>query len=272
MRVTILGSGTLVPDGLRGPAGYAVESGGTTLLLDSGSGTLRRLAEAGIDYRGIDHLLYTHVHPDHTGDLVPFLLAQRATPGFRRTAPVRVFGPRGFDAFFARVRAAYGRWIEGEDYELRVRELHGDVVRVEGLQVSTFLMRHSVACIGYRIEDARGAAVAYTGDTDTTDEVVRLARGARVLIADCSQPDAAKIDGHLTPGLVGRLAARAGVPAVVLSHLYPACEGVDVAAECRRHYDGEVVVAHDLMVLDIEGGTLSVATPPPAVWPLGWAR
>ena len=80
MRVVILGSGTLVPTGVRGPAGYAVLSAGRVLLVDGGSGTLRRLYEAGIDYRAIDQLFYTHVHPDHTGDLVPFLFAQRYRP------------------------------------------------------------------------------------------------------------------------------------------------------------------------------------------------
>ncbi len=118
MQITILGSGTLVPTGVRGPAGYAVETDGTTFLLDGGSGTLRRLAEAGIDYRAIDHLFYSHVHPDHTGDLIPFLFAQRhiPPPAAPRARDLTVHGPRGFAAFYRQLALIYGRWVEGEGY------------------------------------------------------------------------------------------------------------------------------------------------------------
>jgi ribonuclease BN (tRNA processing enzyme) len=67
-------------------------------------------------------------------------------------------------------------------------------------------------------------------------------------------PDGQKMEGHLTPGLVGELAEAAGARMVVLSHLYPACDGVDVEAECRRRYSGPVVLAHDLMRIEIEPG------------------
>jgi ribonuclease BN (tRNA processing enzyme) len=251
MRVTILGSGTLVPTGIRGPAGYAVEVAGHLLLLDGGSGTLRRLAEAHLDYRSIDHLFYTHVHPDHTGDLVPFLFAQRHTPGLGRTRDIWISGPRGFASFVDRLNAVYERWISGNGYAVHVRELWGAGVEVGEARVDAVPLKHSVAEVGYRITAPGGATMAYTGDTDVTEAVCDLARDVDVLIADCSSPDDKKLDGHLTPGLVGDLAQRAGARLVVLSHLYPVCDGVDVAAQCRRRYRGPVVVAHDLMQIDV---------------------
>ena len=48
----------------RGPAGYAVESGDGLLLVDSGSGTLGRLHQAGLDFRRLERVLYTHTHVD----------------------------------------------------------------------------------------------------------------------------------------------------------------------------------------------------------------
>jgi ribonuclease BN (tRNA processing enzyme) len=263
MRVTILGSGTLVPTGIRGPAGYAVEVAGHVLLLDGGSGTLRRLAEAGLDYRAIDHLFYTHIHPDHTGDLVPFLFAQCHIPGDTRTRDVWVTGPRGFSSFYERLTGIFERWIFGDTYAVHVRELWESAVQVGGARVEAIPLRHSVAEVGYRITSPDGATLAYTGDTDVTDRVSELARNADVLIADCSSPDDQKIEGHLTPGLVGELAQAGEARMVVLSHLYPSCDGVDVVAQCRRRYSGPVVLAHDLMRIGVRSG--EPATIQPAV-------
>lgn len=260
----ILGSGTLVPTGVRGPAGYAVEAGEQTLLFDGGSGTLRRLHEAGIDYRRIDQLFYTHVHPDHTGDLVPFLFAQRYRPHPPRTTDVTIHGPRGFDAFLTHLKAIYGRWIEGPDYALRVRELWDAETDVNGLRIAAIPMRHSVAAVGYRITSATGVACAYTGDTDVTPRVVELARDVALLIADCSMPDEAKIDGHLTPGLVGELATAAGVGMVCLSHFYPPCDAIDVVAQCRRTFSGKVIRAADLMQIELAPGREPQVIPPSA--------
>ncbi|HWN81531.1 MAG TPA: MBL fold metallo-hydrolase, partial [Candidatus Udaeobacter sp.] len=225
------------------------------VLFDGGSGTLRRLAEAGIDYRTIDQLFYTHLHPDHTGDLVPFLFAQRYRPAPPRTTALSLHGPRGFQSFVTQLKVIYGRWIEGPDYAVEVRELWDSATAVGSLRIAAVPMRHSVAAVGYRITDGDGLTCAYTGDTDVTPRVVELARGAELLIADCAMPDESKIDGHLTPGLVGELATEAGVGMVCLSHFYPPCDRVDVVAQCRRTFAGPVIAAADLMQIELAAGS-----------------
>jgi ribonuclease BN (tRNA processing enzyme) len=269
LRLTVLGSGTLVADGRRGPAGYAMEHGATRLVLDGGTGTLRRLAEMGIDYRSIDHLLYTHVHPDHTGDLVPFLFSQRHTPGFERRRALRLSGPRGFAAFVRQLLAIYGRWVESPDYAIQVEEHWGDAFEIAALAITTARMRHPVACIGYRLTAPDGSSIAYTGDTDATDGIVELAADVDVLVADCSTPDAGKVEGHLSPGPLGELAQAAGARRLVLSHLYPVCDGADLVGECRRHFRGEVLVAHDGLVVEVAARRVTVSVQPIQVWPTG---
>ena len=64
---------------------------------------MRRLLEAGFHYRDVDYLFYTHIHPDHVLDLVPFLLATKHTPGMVRTKPLYILGPPGFRDFFNRL-------------------------------------------------------------------------------------------------------------------------------------------------------------------------
>ena len=75
MKLTILGSGSLFPYPNRGNSGYLLECSESTILLDGGSGTLRRIADFGLDYSSIDIICYTHLHIDHTFDLIPFLFA-----------------------------------------------------------------------------------------------------------------------------------------------------------------------------------------------------
>ena len=77
MKLTILGSGTCIPYSRRGPSGYCLRLRESSLMLDCGSGSSSKLAAAGINYLDIDHIFFSHLHPDHTGDLVPFLFGTK---------------------------------------------------------------------------------------------------------------------------------------------------------------------------------------------------
>jgi ribonuclease BN (tRNA processing enzyme) len=81
---------------------------------------------------------------------------------------------------------------------------------------------------------------------------VGLAQGADLLVLECSNPF--KVPGHLTPAEAGRLAARAGVKRLLLTHFYPPCDEVDVVALAAQEFDGEIIRAEDGLRLEIEGG------------------
>ena len=225
----ILGSGTLVPTGVRGPARLRRARRRPSPAFDGGSGTLRRLHEAGIDYRAIDQLFYTHIHPDHTGDLVPFLFAQRYRPAPARTQAIALHGPRGFTAFLTHLKAIYGRWIEGP--RVRPRGTRSCGIRRpppvhSGSPPSRCGTRWRPSAIGSR---GRTASPAPTGDTTS-----RRARSSR---ARGGPPDRRLLDAGRgqdrrppDPGLVGELATAAEVRMVCLTHFYPACDQVDGGA------------------------------------------
>ncbi|MDP7654183.1 MAG: MBL fold metallo-hydrolase, partial [Candidatus Marinimicrobia bacterium] len=75
MKLTILGSGVKIPFPGRGNSGYFLQTSEHNILIDGGSGTIRRVADFGLDYRSINTIFYTHMHPDHTFDLIPLLFA-----------------------------------------------------------------------------------------------------------------------------------------------------------------------------------------------------
>ena len=98
---------------------------------------------------------------------------------------------------------------------------------------------------------AEGRAFVYTGDTEYSESVVELARGAHTMLIECSFPDGSPIPGHLTPDTVARIASEAGVGRVLLTHIYPAADRLDLAAEVGKGYDGEVIVAEDGLTVSV---------------------
>ncbi len=242
-----------MPRQRRGPAGYVVESDDQLILVDSGSGTLGRMAQAGFDYRRLTHAFYTHTHPDHTADLGPLLFALNYTPGFERREPLHLVGPPGFAKFLEQLSVPWP-WIRPQGDWLELREVGAGSLAWPGLEVRSKPVDHcGIPANAYRFE-AGGRSIVISGDTRYCEGIVEIARGADLLIIESTVAegkDGAEV--HLTAGQAGRVAAEAGVAKVVLTHLYPACDEQDIAAQCRREFDGEVVVGEDLMELVIGG-------------------
>jgi ribonuclease BN (tRNA processing enzyme) len=252
--VTILGSGTCVPSLKRGSCAVLMELGETKLLFDSGPGTMHRLLSAGIEIFDIDYIFYSHFHPDHTGELVPFIFATKYPDSDRRNRLLTMAGGNGFAKFISKLKDVYGELMTLPENKLRFLELEGgqtDKRQFSSFAVETMPMKHSQESIAYRITDSDGKSLVYSGDTDTTENLVTLAAGADLLICESAMPDALKVPGHLTPSLAGDLAARARVKKLVLTHLYPECDQFDIAGQCRRTYPGPLVIAEDLMRMEV---------------------
>jgi ribonuclease BN (tRNA processing enzyme) len=254
IHLTVLGSGTCVPRLARSACAALLEVGGQQLVFDAGPGTMRRLLEAGTDIYRIDYLFFSHFHPDHTAELVPLLFANKYPDPERRRRPLTIVGGPGFRHFLAGLTAVYGHWIELAEDKIVYVEADPDAswgLDGEGFCVRAAPVAHNPESVAYRVEAASGASVVYSGDTDVSEDLVRLARGAGLLICEAALPDERKVSGHLTPALAGQMAAAAGVERLMLTHFYPACEEADLAAQCRRTYSGPLLLAEDLMTVTV---------------------
>ena len=250
MQLTILGSGTAIPSLRRGSPGLLVEVAGQSLLFDGGAGTLPRLLRAGVTVLDLDRVFYTHLHPDHTGDLVPLLFALR-NPAWQRTKPLYITGPKGFRAYHEGLVELYGDWIAAKGYELALEEILEEVTHGEGFQVvprEVVHLRHSLC---YRVESADGKSLVYSGDTTYCDAIIEAARGADLLVLECSAPDEQPMKNHLTPTQAGQIAALAGCRRLVLTHFNPICDEYDIVTPCRKVFGGELILAEDLMRLPV---------------------
>lgn len=254
MRVTILGSGTCVPSLARSSCAVLVEIRGAKILMDAGPGTMRRLLEAGVTIFDLSHLLFSHLHPDHTGELVPLLFATKYPDGTRRKSPLQVVAGKGFRHFFDGLKGVYGRWIELPDDRFSIRELDTsgpESVPFDGFSLTSRPMTHSPESVAFRLTAPAGHSMVYSGDTDVTPELVALAAETDLLICECAMPDEAKVTGHLTPSEAGHMAAEAKVDQLILTHFYPECETVNIVAQCRQTYPGPLMLAQDLLCIEI---------------------
>lgn len=190
-------------------------------------------------------LFFSHLHPDHTAELIPFLFASKY--GVVREKALRIYGPRGFHAFYQSLLPIYGKWMLSDSYAILSLELDRSEVALAAGRVLSRPVLHIPESLGYWVEDEAGKVLAYSGDTDYCQAMVELARGADLAILECSFPNERKMPGHLTPALAGRIAEEAGCAKLALTHLYPVWDEYDIAGQCKESFSGEVVVAEDLM-------------------------
>jgi len=248
--ITILGSGTCVPRLDRSACAVLVETGESRILMDLGPGTIRRLLEYGVTIFDLTHIFLSHFHPDHTSELVPLLFATKYPDSQARRHRLDIIGGQGMDAFFQGLKAAYGPWIELPQELLAIRELNPTKpvsLKFADFHVTAQPVRHRPESLAYRIWANSGISVVYSGDTDECEALSELADGVDLLICESAMPDHLKVPGHLTPSLAGSIAARAKAKRLVLTHIYPACDEVDIVKQARSTYKGPITVAEDLM-------------------------
>ncbi|MFO7964408.1 MAG: MBL fold metallo-hydrolase [Desulfobacterales bacterium] len=255
--VTILGSGTCVPSLARSSSAALLEVSGLKLLIDIGPGTIFRLLTAGATIFDISHVFISHFHPDHTGELASFLFSYKHTRTVFQKKGVTIVGGKGLSDFYDRLRSVYGRWIEPEadGWPLKCVEMsvsEPDRIDFVSFLVDTVPVSHNPESIAFRITDAGGKSMVYSGDTDFCDDLVSLAQNADLLICDASTPADRKMKGHMSPGLAGKTARLANVGKLVLTHFYPECDRLTAEKECRTAYSGPLVLAEDLMILRLE--------------------
>lgn len=249
VELTVLGSGTAVPSSERASPGLLVQVTDEYLLLDGGTGTLHQLVRAGVSLDALDRVLYTHYHPDHVGDF-PHLLFALRSPEIGRQRLLWVGGPPGLRRHYHLLGELYGSWMANLPFALELKELKGETIDWGSWRLTARSVPHTDVSLAYRIDSDAGSIV-YSGDTDYSESLIELARGADLFILECAFPEGQKVTGHLTPSLAGEMAARAEVKMLLLTHFYPACRGKDLVTPCQKQFPGKIILGEDLMRLRV---------------------
>jgi len=251
IHITVLGSGTCVPSLKRSACSVLLEMNESKILIDSGPGTTRRLLEAGVYLNQLDHIFYSHFHPDHISELVSILFALKYS-GLKRRKPLQITAGNGFLDFFDRLKSVFGHWIDLDSLIMdEMKTFTPDHRHFDDFDVNSIPTNHNPESLSYRFTSKEGASVVYSGDTDECKQLVQIAKNTDLFICESAMPDGHKIDGHLTPSLAGKIASEARVSNLLLTHIYPECDTVNIEEQCRKTYSGPLWVAQDLLRLAV---------------------
>jgi ribonuclease BN (tRNA processing enzyme) len=250
VKITILGSGTAVPSLQRNSSGVLIQDNGVNSLVDFGYGNLRQLLNLGITYHEIDRIFFTHNHPDHICDLIPFLFGSRYQLD-ARTKDLEIIAGPGFQDFFDKLMLAFKHWLKPTEYKLNILEIDEGIRTFEKFKVQTGKVKHIAMSRGYRFTNAQGKSVTLSGDTDYCEGMIELGRDADLMILECAWPDDEKTDGHLGPTLAGKLAMETNCKKLCLTHFYPPCDLKNIRNTVQKTYKGELMLARDLMQFDL---------------------
>lgn len=268
IEITLLGTGSPLPDPTRVGPSTLVRAGGLTFLFDAGRGVGLRLAAAAAPWSTLTAVLLTHLHSDHITDLNDVITGRWIMSPVPN--PLPIVGPPGtqqvVDGILAMLVPDIGYRIDHHDDltdgpQPVVREVGPGLVWDEGdVRIVAAATDHRPVepTLGYRIEHA-GRSVVIGGDGVPCAGLDELCAGADVYVQTVLRQDLVKafpfqrfldiLDYHSTVEQAAQTAQRAGVGHLVLTHQVPTPapgsdqEWIDLAA---AHFDGTITFGHDL--------------------------
>jgi len=295
LHIILCGTGSPIPDPDRSQACVAIIVNGQIILVDTGDGAMKALQSVKLPLDLISKVFITHFHSDHIAGLGQVInrswIFGRKQPieiygpkGIQQVVD-------GFEQVYA-LDADYRVEHHGEVMQLENRKVTPKMIEFgnaeeavtilkEGdLVVSSFLVEHApvAPAVGYRF-DYKGKTLVISGDTVLNDNVERYSQNADILIHEVMNKElnshlasllqamdderfqrSAKmvedtLDYHTDTGELGKLAQRAGVKKLVLTHLVPPPRNFLIRRTFEKgvgeFYKGELIVGEDSMHLEL---------------------
>ncbi|MBC3805987.1 MBL fold metallo-hydrolase [Undibacterium seohonense] len=281
MRLILLGTaGGPTPKKNRAAPAQLIMINDEAYLIDCGNGVAQQVVKAGIKLSAIRHVFLTHHHSDHNADYGNLMLLAWAADLDHR---IDTYGPPP-------LKRMTQQFLALNDYDIQTRihdegrrplkqliyphELQHDsvVMQNQHVKVSAARVVHPPVkpAFAYRF-DHQGKSIVISGDTSYSENLVRLAQGANILVHEimhtasldqllATEPNATRLKEHLlashsTAEQVGRVATQANVKKLVLSHFvpggYPYLEDQVWLDAVRPYFDGEIIVGSDLMEIQV---------------------
>lgn len=278
IEVTLLGTGSPIPDARRAGPSTLVRAGDQTFLVDCGRGVLMRTAALGVSPSAISALLLTHLHSDHIADLGDVLISRWVANFDPDQAPLPIIGPPGTAELVENTLKAFGpdigyRIAHHADLTapppVEVEEVTDGVVwGRDGVSITVAPTDHRPVAptIGFRVEHA-GASVVVAGDTVPCPSLDELSAGAGALVHTVIRKDLIDAmpmqrirdicDYHSTVEQAADTAARAGVGILILTHYVPPIapgQEEQWRALAATVFDRQIELGEDLHRVEVHPG------------------
>jgi ribonuclease BN (tRNA processing enzyme) len=277
-RLILLGTGGgPTPKPNRSAPANAIVVNGAVYVIDCGNGVARQMVLAGLPLNRLKAVFVTHHHSDHNADYGNLLLLSWAG---NLASKVDTYGPPPLNEMTR-------LFLQMNDYDIATRiadegrpplkdlivphevSAGGPVMADANVKVTAALVDHGAVkpALAYRF-DCPDRSIVFSGDTRPSENLVKLAKGADVLVHEVMYLPAVDkmaagesnaktlrehlLSAHTTAEEVGRVATQAGVKTLVLSHFVPGGPGIGDqtwADAVRPHFSGRLIVGRDLMEL-----------------------
>lgn len=273
MKITLLGTGSPIPDSQRAGPSTLVDTGNAKLLVDTGRGVLLRLTARGVLPPMLSAVLLTHLHSDHLTDLNDVITTHWVMSPTPR--PIRVYGPprlaEVIDGLLAMLRpdieyrlAHHDDLTEGPQVEV-VEVKPGDSFELDGATVIVGQTDHKPVepTVSFRVEHD-GKSVVLGGDGVPCAGLDETCRGADAYVQTVLREDIVRmvpnprfqeiLGYHSSVQDAARTATRAGVKTLVLTHYIP---GIPAGSEeewrslAAEHFEGPIVIGDDLTTVEV---------------------
>lgn len=270
MEAVLLGTGYPVPVPDRAGPSTAVIVNGKFFVVDAGRAVAMRLAALQPRMPHVEAVLLTHLHSDHITGLPDLFGTSWLLE--RRAVPFELYGPQGtreladgmikFLAADIHIRRDLTEYQPAAGATVNTHVVkQGSIYEGEGLKITAFDVDHRpvVPAFGYRF-DCGGKSIVISGDTGPSDNLVRFAKDADILIHEAYLPgifsnrsnEPARVGQnlsryHTTAEQAGEVATRANVKQLVLTHLIPGNRAGELSELASRTFKGKVTAGADLM-------------------------
>jgi ribonuclease Z len=278
IEVTLLGTGSPIPDADRAGPSTLVRAGDQTFLVDCGRGVQQRLTAAGTGANALTALLLTHLHSDHIADLGDVIITRWVSTFTPDPAPLPIIGPPGTAEVVEATLKAFG-------FDIGYRIAHhadlnspppvevfeytdGPVWDRDGVQIRVAPTDHRpvTPTIGFRVEHA-GASVVLAGDSVPCESLDALASGAGAVVHTVIRKDLIDpmpmqrirdiCDYHSSVEEAAATATRAGVGILILTHYVPAIapgQEDEWRALAATAFDRQIELGDDLHRVEVHPG------------------
>ncbi|MBA4394978.1 MAG: MBL fold metallo-hydrolase [Desulfobacca sp.] len=278
-RLILLGNGGGPrPNKLYNQSAWVVVVDSIPYVVDCGGGVSRQLVMADIPLKSLRYIFLTHHHSDHNLEYGS-LMYNAWVSGFK--GRIDTYGPPPL----ARITELF---LEMNAYDITIRipdegrsplkpmivphefSQGGLVLENDRVKVTAALVNHPpvVPAFAYRFDTA-DRSIVFSGDTTPCDSLIRLAKGADILVHEViHKPSLARlfsripnadrllehiVASHTTHEDVGKVARDAGVKTLVLTHYVPVDDPSLTddhwTEEARKYFKGKIVAGKDLMEL-----------------------
>ena len=275
----ILGSGTPNPDPERSGSAYAIVTNGQSYLVDFGPGVIRRASAfspswggefESMEIQNLNYAFLTHLHSDHSAGLADLILSPWV---LEREEPLNLFGPRGLKRMADKITDAYQIDIDYringsqpsnlEGYKTKVTEIaEGIIYEDKYIAVEAFENNHGdfKNSFGF-VFTTKDKKIVISGDTAYSQKVIEKSKEADILVHEVYSEKGFKEKTkdwqiyhkahHTSAPDVGKIASMSKPKKLVLSHiLFWGNSKESIVEEVKSNFDGEVIIAEDLMVID----------------------